>query len=70
MVILLEKAFAEISQLPEWDQDLFAAWILEELAFERLWEKAFASSRDELTRLADEAFADYLEGRTQLLSRL
>ena len=55
---LLEKAFVEVSQLPEAEQDEFAAWILEELASERRWQAAFADSEDVLPQLANEAFLE------------
>ena len=64
---LLEKAFAEASRLSAEEQDVFAAWILEELASERRWEKAFASSADALARLADEAISEYRTNQTQEL---
>jgi len=64
---LLEQAFAEVSKLPEEEQELLAAWILEEVASERLWDKAFMDSADALARLADEATDEHLEGRTQVL---
>jgi hypothetical protein len=41
MTRLLEKAFAEVSKLPEQEQDKFAAWVLEELE-ERRWDRTFA----------------------------
>jgi len=64
---LLEQAFAEISNLAEQEQEAIAAWILEELASERRWEKVFADSQDVLARLADEALAEHHAGRTQEL---
>lgn len=64
---LLEKAFAEASRLSEQEQDVLAAWILEELASEQRWEKAFADSGGVLAWLADEALAEHREGRTQVL---
>jgi len=67
MTKLLEKAFAEISKLPKQEQDALAAWILEELASEQRWEKAFGESRDQLAKLADEALAEHRKGRTQPL---
>jgi hypothetical protein len=36
-------------------------------AIEVRWEQAFANSQDALVRLADEALANYREGRTQIL---
>ena len=60
----LEKAFAEAAKFTEREQDALAAWILEELASERRWETAFASSADMLAQLADEALAEHRQGRT------
>jgi hypothetical protein len=68
MTKLLEKAMAEVARLSEPEQDAVAAWILEELASERRWDKAFANSPDALAQLADEALADHREGRTQVLN--
>ena len=67
MTELLQKAFTEASKLPESGQDTFALWILEELASERRWDKAFANSQDLLSRLADEALAEHRAGKTELL---
>jgi len=68
MTRLLEKAFAEASKLPEQEQYALATMILEELAFEQHWGKAFAASEDVLAQLADEALAAHREGRTQVLT--
>ena len=67
MTKLLEKVFSEISKLPKQEQDALAAWILEELASEQCWEKAFAASADQLAKMANEALAEHHEGRTQPL---
>lgn len=67
MTKLLEKVFSEISKLPKQEQDALAAWILEELASEQRWEKAFAASADQLAKMANEALAEHHEGRTQPL---
>ena len=56
---LLEEVFAEASKLPESEQETLAAWILEELASERRWTRAFAGSPDALAQLADEALAEH-----------
>lgn len=64
---LLEKAFAEVSKLPQQEQDAVATWILEELASERRWEETLANSADALAQLADEALAEVRAGRTQVL---
>lgn len=67
-VKLLERAFAEIAALPETEQEIIAAWILEEIASRRRWEEAFAHSEDALVRLADEALAEHRAGQTQELN--
>ncbi len=67
MTELLEKAFSEATKLSKREQDALAAWILEELASERHWDKAFADSTDILAQLADEALAEHQAGRTQEL---
>lgn len=55
---------AEVSKLPEQDQEAFAAWILQELASERRWEEAFVATENTLTRLADEALAEHCAKQT------
>ena len=67
MTELLEKAFAEAARLPERDQNSFASWLLEELASERKWGKAFSESADQLSKLAAEALREHAEGRTREL---
>ena len=67
MTPLLEKAFAEASQLPDQEQDALARWLLDELASERHREEAFAGSAGQLGQLADEALAKHHRGRTQPL---
>ncbi len=67
MTTLLEKVLAEVSKLPKKEQDALATWILEELASEQRWERAFAESSNVLDQLADEALAEHREGRTKRL---
>ena len=67
MTELLEKAFDEASKLDESQQDSFARWLLEELASERRWEKAFNDSQDLLSQLADEALAEHRADKTKQL---
>ncbi len=64
---LLEQAIAEVSKLPQDDQEAIAALIMEELASEERWEKLFAESQDVLASLADQALAEHGEGRTKEL---
>lgn len=67
MTTLLDKAFQEAAKLPESEQNALAKWILEELATEKKWDQAFAESQDILEQLADEALAEYHQGKTQPL---
>jgi hypothetical protein len=65
MTRLLGKAFEQASKLPTKDQDELARWILEELASEERWSKAFADSQDELSKLAAEIREERRKGKTQ-----
>ena len=67
MTTLLKKAFNEASRLSQQEQDIIAAWILEELASEQKWEKSFADSQNVLVQLADEALAEHSAGKTSEL---
>lgn len=64
MTQLLERAHAEVAQLPEPDQDVIAALILEEIEDERKWQKSFAQFPDALARLAEEALTEHRTGLT------
>jgi hypothetical protein len=61
---LLERAFTEASKLSEREQDLVAAILLEELASEKRWEGAFASSQQQLAALARDALREFGAGET------
>jgi hypothetical protein len=67
MGTLLERVIAEVSKLPDAEQEAFAAWALDELESERRWDDLFARSQDLLSRLAGEAHADYVAGLTEPL---
>jgi hypothetical protein len=67
MTALLEEAFAEALKLPPQEQDVLAAWLIEELKSEHRWSQLFAASSDVLEQLADEALTEYRAGRTELL---
>lgn len=67
MTKLLEQAFAEANKLPQDEQDALANFLLEELASERRWTRAFDDSQDLLSQLADEALAEHHAGKTQEL---
>ncbi|MFH1742441.1 MAG: hypothetical protein ABIH23_25840 [bacterium] len=67
MTKLLEKAFTEVSKLPEIEQNKVAKWLLDEPASENRWEQAFAESEEVLNRLADEALEEHRRGKTTLV---
>lgn len=67
MTELLERAIAQLKNLPASYQDAIAAMILEELEDEVQWDATFAKSHDVLAKLADEAMAEYRTGKTQEL---
>ena len=67
MTQLLEKALSEVAKLDEPEQDALASILLEEIASEDRWSKAFAESQDVLAKLADEALAEHAAGRTRPL---
>ncbi|PSO70450.1 MAG: hypothetical protein BRC40_13270 [Cyanobacteria bacterium QH_8_48_120] len=67
MTKLLEQAIAAASQLSEKEQDVISTLILEELASEQRWDKAFANSEAELAQLADEGLAEFQQGKTKSL---
>ena len=64
MTQLLEHAFSEASKLPESEQNAFASLLLAELESERRWAQSFASSQDQLAKLADEALREMNAGET------
>lgn len=65
MTQLLEKAFKKVSKLSEYEQNVIARWLLEELESDKAWEKSFAESEDILTNLAKETISEYKKGNTQ-----
>jgi len=65
MTQLLERAFAEVSKLPESEQDAVASVSLTDLGLERRRAQAFASSQTELSQLADEALNEFDAGETR-----
>jgi len=62
---LLKKAITEVNQLPDAEQEVIAALILEELADEHRWTTAFANSQDQLSKLADRVRGDIKAGRVK-----
>lgn len=67
MATRLEQAFTEASKLSPKEQDALADWILAELRSKK-WDKLFASSQEELSKLASEALAEHRSGQTKELN--
>lgn len=67
MTQLLEKALNEVAKLPAAEQDALAAILLDELASEQRWSESFAKSQDALAKLAEEALAEHVAGKTKPL---
>jgi len=65
MTGMLEKAIAQVKQLPEEQQNAIAAIILEEIEDEARWDAAFSRSHDVLDRLAAEAEEEDRRGQTR-----
>ena len=62
---LLEKAIEQASALPQKEQEAIGALILEEIASESRWHGQFSGSQDALARLAEEALAEFNQGKTR-----
>ncbi len=65
MTQLLEQALLAVAKLPDPEQDVLAALLLQEIASEQRWSDAFAKSQGVLARLAEEALAEHADGQTQ-----
>jgi hypothetical protein len=64
MTPLLHQAFTAAATLPAAEQDALAAWVLAELNTEDDFDRALTESGGKLSRLADEALAEYRAGQT------
>ena len=67
MTQLLERALAQVAQLPDAEQDAIASVILEELEDKARWQAGFEQSPGQLAVLAREARAESSGGRTREL---
>lgn len=67
MTSLLEKALDQLRRCSAEEQDAIAALILEELADDRRWDEAFASSLPTLEKMAEKVRADIQAGRSHEL---
>lgn len=70
MTKLLEKAFTEASRLPSATQNIIAQRLLEDIDAEEKWDDTFAATQNELFYLADEAIADFQNGKTKPLAEV
>lgn len=70
MTELLEKVFTEASRLSLTTQNMIAEKLLEDINAEAKWADSFADSQDELSRLADEAVADFQSGKIKSLEEV
>ncbi len=65
MTQLLQQAIEQVNKLSASDQDSIAALILDELSDEQRWQDAFASSQDQLAKLAERARQEIRSGRVR-----
>ncbi len=70
MTKLLKQILEQASRLPEEEQDSLAAILIEEMADEERWAKAFERSQGALEKLAQEALEEYRRGETRPLEEL
>jgi hypothetical protein len=68
MVTKLAEAIARIQELDVESQEMWGAWILEEIESERKWDELFARSQDLLEEMADRALVEERAGLTEELT--
>ena len=68
MTKLLEKTFNKVSKLPEFDQNIIAKWVLDEIESDEKWNKLFAKSENMLADLALDALAEDAHGKSTFLN--
>jgi hypothetical protein len=61
---LLDEAYAAAKELPEDEQEMIGAVLLEEIDADRRWEELFAKPSDVIERMGEKALEDYRLGRT------
>jgi hypothetical protein len=64
MTKLLKQILEQASRLPDEEQDSLAAILMEEMADEARWAKAFEESQGALEKLAQEALDEFRRGET------
>lgn len=61
---LLKQAFEKASELPEYEQDAIAEYLIGTIESDaQRWEAAFARAPEKLDQLAQEALEEYRAGR-------
>jgi hypothetical protein len=65
MTEMLDRAFQQASNLPEDEQNEFAAFMLDELKAEKKWSELLSESQSELAKLAGEARQEFTAGETK-----
>jgi len=70
MSSLPERALEKVGSLPPEEQDAIASQILASLEDEEAWKRQFASNRDVLRRMAQEALDEDSRGETLPLDDL
>ncbi len=64
---LLDRAVQKAQRLPEAEQNVIAAIILEEVEDEAYWKQAFSKSQDAIAKLAAEAMEEDRKDETKEL---
>jgi len=70
MTQALSAAVASAAKLPDEEQNVLAAIMLEEMESEQRWSDLFAGSQNLLEQMASEAIQDFQAGRVQPIDEL
>ena len=70
MTQALSVAVASAAKLPDEEQNVLAAILLEEMESEEGWSALFAGSQNLLEQMASEAIQDFQAGRVQPIDEL
>ena len=70
MMQALSAAVASAAKLPDEEQNVLAAILLEEMESEERWSALFSGSQNLLEQMASEAIQDFQAGRVQPIDEL
>jgi len=70
MTQALSAAVASAAKLPDEEQNVLAAIMLEEMESEQRWSALFTGSQNLLEQMASEAIQDFQAGRVQPIDEL